>query len=127
MEKRYFCDGKETESQFFWINQNFLEKQTASTLENTLEIELSSDMSVFPNPLKDEAQIRLSLFEDSYCKISLKGVAGNHISEIVNNQYFKAGTYYFMINKNQLSLLPGVYLVELYVNNQKIVKKIVLQ
>ncbi len=127
IEKRFYCDGKETESQSFWINQSFLEKLTASTVENTLEPELSSEMSIFPNPLKDEAQIRIRLFEDSYCKISLKGVAGNHISEIVNNQYFKAGTYYFMINKNKLSLLPGVYFVELYTNNQKIVKKIVVQ
>lgn len=127
MEKRYFCDGKETENQSFWINQSFFEKQVVSPEENFLEMELSSEMSIFPNPLKEEAQIKIRLFDDSYCKILLKGVLGNQISEIVNNQFFKAGVYYFLINKNQLSLLPGIYFVELYANNQKIVKKIVVQ
>lgn len=78
IEKRYHCDGKETKIQSFWINQSFLEKPTGWTVENTLDLELSSEMNIFPNPLKDEAQIRIRLFEESFFKICcLKSYFGN--------------------------------------------------
>jgi uncharacterized ubiquitin-like protein YukD len=98
-----------------------------SFVKPTLEIsEISEsvmDVEVFPNPFQHNAQIKISLLEDSHVQVELFTVTGSKI-KVLNNNYLIAGNHNFNFGIND-KLEYGVYILRVTRNEQVLTRRIV--
>jgi hypothetical protein len=103
----------------------FLAKFNISTsgIKNDMKTELSS-LNIFPNPFRDKTTIDLSLREASYVKITLMDIAGNILFTPMDKM-LGAGQNEIDINTTASGLSPGIYFVNIIINDKFIQKKII--
>jgi len=81
--------------------------------------------SVFPNPMKTNAEINYSLKENSLVKIEITDIMGKTI-EVINNENQSAGNKTITISRNAMA--SGIYLVKLTVNiNLQVLHKLIVE
>jgi hypothetical protein len=87
---------------------------------------INNNISVSPNPFKNNTFVSYKIHKDSYVKIILNDVYGNTIKTLKNNK-LKAGKYIQKISSNENNLQNGIYFVQIIINNNTIItKKIIL-
>lgn len=84
----------------------------------------AGNVSVYPNPVTNVAEISYSAKEGSNVKISLCDVSGKHIKTIDSGNS-KAGANTIRFDMNNLSLQNGVYLINVTVNGTTTQQKII--
>lgn len=95
------------------------ENLTATT---ELEIKNAFEFLVYPNPVKNDGFIKLSLSEASSIKIDILSINGISLESIEAN-YLSSGDYLFNIPKN---LTSGLYLVRLITDFGSEYKKLII-
>ncbi|MDQ3191610.1 MAG: M43 family zinc metalloprotease [Bacteroidota bacterium] len=80
---------------------------------------------VYPNPLKDEAVIKLNLNKSEIVKVSLVDILGKE-TVIQSERNLTAGDHIIRLSKSDLQLSKGIYFVKLSQGEKVIVKKIIL-
>ena len=86
-----------------------------------------NSVSVYPNPFDNELKIDISIADDSNIELIVYDITGKQQCKIINN-FFKEGEYNFTWNgKSQNNDLPnGVYYLQIRINNETSIEKIVL-
>ncbi len=88
------------------------------------EIITGDDVSIFPNPITNTANIEFSLYSNNNVSVSVFDILGKsvlHVDEGVMNAESNN------IKLNVSSLNEGIYFLKLQINNQVITKKIVVR
>lgn len=113
MDKEYYCDLKlinnssnpSKANMVIWLNG-----EGVYTSVETKDAAKDMDINVTPNPITDNSEIKLNIFEDSQrtLEITLVDMLGKEVKKIVNGVYSK-GEYKFDLNKNNIA--SGKYLL----------------
>ena len=80
-------------------------------------------LSIYPNPTRGESVIQFNLNQSTSVSVDIMDVSGRKVSQITN-QNLGSGMQYLTINSNQLD--EGVYFVQMTINGERIVKKLVV-
>ncbi|MCY7408986.1 MAG: PKD domain-containing protein [Chitinophagales bacterium] len=83
-----------------------------------------NNLTVFPNPLNDNATISFELNANSKVEISLNDVAGRLI-KLLLNENLSAGNHTVSFNRNNLA--AGVYLIQVKEAGAMVIKRIVIE
>ena len=93
-----------------------------SAINNNIAV---NDVMVFPNPTTHFVNISLDLFSASDVLVEIIDSNGNNVAnKSVKNQ--KSGKIDFKMDLQQIGLKSGVYFLKITLNNQYIVKRVVL-
>jgi hypothetical protein len=79
-----------------------------------------------PNPFTNSALINYSLNQNSHVTINITDILGKEVGVIFNGSQ-NAGEQEIEINKNNLGLNPGIYMINTTINGQTISQKVVVQ
>jgi hypothetical protein len=90
---------------------------------NTFTEESNSALRVYPNPANDFAVVALNLVKESQIAMKLIDVSGKTLA--VKNYGSMSGM--MNIELNTATLQSGVYIVEFTVDNDKLVKRLVVE
>lgn len=97
---------------------------TVSPVLGVAKIDDLADLTVFPNDVTDEFKVHINVHDNSSVFMGLYDTKGNLIKQIMNKPSF-AGAETISVDASDLS--PGMYIVNLKINNQsasyKIIKK----
>lgn len=76
------------------------------------------NVKLIPNPVKDQADIRLNLEQDGFVTLSLYDAQGR-LLHVFRQQFIPKGTHYVPVNAGAsgLELKPGIYFVSLQTGN----------
>lgn len=94
---------------------------------NLTDIEENKDIAstnLFPNPANNVSTLLLSLIEKTKLKIVLSDMLGKEC-QIIYNSEGALGDYSFEINKEQLNLRSGIYLLSIETEKSKINQKLI--
>lgn len=91
---------------------------------NKLEDKLSN-FNLFPNPTAYETQLAYNLQNDAAVEITLYNSVGIKIHTVLNSKQTK-GKHTVLLNKQELGIVPGVYLLTLNVDGIKKSKPFIL-
>ena len=83
--------------------------------------ELQTDFSLFPNPTSGVSTVNFSLSKSNHALLEVKDILGR-IVLIVLDKKLDAGIHEFKLPV----LTPGIYLVDLVINNKHYVRKLVV-
>lgn len=97
---------------------------TAKAAEATNALEQQLQLQASPNPFNNQLNIQLNLPQQSQLAISVYDAKGARLQQIANSKY-SAGHQRFSIDGSQWS--NGIYYLEVVVNSQQIMRKLVLQ
>ncbi len=89
--------------------------QEAEEINSIEEVSQASNFKVFPNPMREEAQIQYSLNEPSQVLIRVFDYSGKEIKVLVNT-YQDKGSYQQVFKVDNLN--PGIYFYSLELNGQ---------
>lgn len=95
---------------------------------NIFDDEISIDnfaFNIFPNPTSGSSTASITLNESANAELFITDMNGRTLGEALNNRTLRAGQ-----SEHQLptgSLTRGIYLVHLYINGERHVKKLVIQ
>ena len=103
------------------VGNGFVNGPAASVTE--ILAQPDATMQVYPNPANDFAVVALNLSKESHVALKLMDVSGKTIA--VKNYGSMSGM--MNIELNTVSLETGVYVVELTVDNEKLVKRLVVE
>jgi len=73
-------------------------------------------LTIFPNPFHESTTIKYSLTKSTKVRIVLYDVAGKEIGSITNAQQAE-GSYECQVNAEKMGLVPGTYLIKIYLND----------
>jgi len=96
---------------------------TATQIAKEPKTDVTKGFSVYPNPSSGRFNITYRLKEEANVRIQLYDMFGKKVREIVQNQPRSKGTHNLEFTDRRLS--SGVYYLNLNVNEQKMVRKIV--
>lgn len=105
--------GTNTYTQVITIAPNNIEEHTEKQFE----------VSIFPNPARDRVNINIELDSESTIQVNIYDYTGKLIQNLINESR-PQGTQYLWYNTQQLS--AGVYYVEINNNENRMVKKLVI-
>jgi spore coat protein A len=95
-----------------------------TTSESITEIEKQLQFKVMPNPFTDNLLVNLNLSSESTVVMNVYDIKGSKVGEVFNGKR-QAGMQLFTIDGNQWA--NGTYLLEVLVDNQRMLRKLVLQ
>ncbi|MEM1121757.1 MAG: T9SS type A sorting domain-containing protein [Bacteroidota bacterium] len=101
-------------------NSKILEIEEEESILLTDNIQLL----IYPNPLKNEAAIDLTINEDIYTSLVLVDINGKIVNQIMTNTFLNEGQYSFRLDAQDLS--NGIYFAQLMTNNEVVVKKLLV-
>ncbi len=90
----------------------------------TEEKENNASMEVFPNPFKNEIEIRFFVEQAGYVKIYISDLYGRLLSEIYNSEVLEGENSAFF---NTSGISPGLYFCVMETKNNRYVQKIIKQ
>ena len=101
-----------------WTNGYRIARPTESTSDLNL--------TLFPNPTKDDFNVSYSLSENSTVSIRMMSIMG---AVLLEDKYPSqdAGEYNLNLSFENLHLSNGIYFVEMIVNGQRTIKKILIE
>jgi len=82
-------------------------------------------LNVFPNPAKDATTLKFNVDQASTATIYLTDLTGKRIKTVANNTTLNSGQQQFDINTSTFS--PGIYLMTIEINGERLVKKLIVQ
>lgn len=123
-DKRY-CNGKIESSSETWINNKYVNFENIKPKAESDILSSVAELSVFPNPFKENAEISVLLTQDADMSISIYNAAGVKVQEVCTTSFRKKGMYIFELNEDELSLKPGLYFVRLEANGKTISRKLI--
>lgn len=83
---------------------------------------ITDDITVYPNPVLESAQIEFTLLQQSTVQMGIYNLLGKRIIQFFDGEILPLGPVQLPINANDLE--NGVYLIKLEVNGQAYSKKI---
>jgi len=89
------------------------------------ELKSLNSLIIYPNPMADESEIAIDLRKNAKVTIKLLNVFGQTVSVILDNKNRQVGNSLFQIKRNKLS--SGIYFVKITMNEEIVLKKIVLK
>jgi len=113
------------QTQYGGLTDAFLAKfnvPNISGINNSTNSDLF-DLNVYPNPFQNESTIQFTLYVPTCVMINLNDIDGKLIYKYSDKIYY-AGVNELAINAKETGLLPGVYFINLVMNNQEINRKI---
>lgn len=125
-----FQEGDLARGRIFWNeNQESVRKYPASLLDQALkDCDFGLDQlcgqdifEIFPNPAGNSFQFTSKLWSLSFDKVSLYSINGTRVREYTSSD-FEYGQ-----GLDISGLAPGLYLVEIFCDEQRILKKLVIQ
>jgi len=90
------------------------------------EVENTNDLSVFPNPATENANLMYTVNQSGNVKLDLLDVYGKLVATFIDEKQ-TAGTYTRAINISEKNLAKGIYFARLTINGETGVKKIVVE
>ena len=123
IQTKRFCNGEVQKTENTWINQKYLKSD--KTPEQNSIANNYFDAHIFPNPLVDEAELMISINNASNVEISISSITGKNLKTLQKRIELESGQYFYKINSSELSLMPGMYLVNIGVNNEKQALKLI--
>ncbi len=112
--------GKETIADA--VANGYVDGSTADIVESDLE-QVDAVFAIYPNPASTEATIAINLTKESNVDLKVTDAAGK---EVANKNYGSMnGSSTVMLNTAELD--AGVYLVQLTVNNEVMIKRLIVE
>ena len=84
------------------------------------------NLIAYPNPFSETTTIAYQLTEASQIEISFVDVLGKQIV-LVQKENQSAGKHQISINKNDLNLSNGIYLLKLNVDEKELLTRLIIQ
>ena len=84
------------------------------------------NLITYPNPFSESTTIAYQLKESCNVQISLVDVLGKQIV-LVQKENQSAGKHQININKNDLNLSKGMYLLKLNVEGKELITRLIIQ
>ena len=108
------------------IDKSFIASGFSSTYSTTIEIVNEDDdiISIFPNPIIDELNIKLYLQQRMKVNISLFSVNNHKIDEF-STDLLNSGENEISIFLNKYSLSKGVYFIHFTIGDELFIKKLI--
>lgn len=110
-------------------NVNLRTTNNASTAENPLHSHAiqkpSTLVTVYPNPVNNNTNLRVTIPLASKANIVLYNIVGSKIQSILNSQTLEAGNHEFPVDCSSLS--AGIYLIEITTETEQIHKQLIVQ
>jgi uncharacterized repeat protein (TIGR01451 family) len=112
---------------YFDFNPAIITNTTLNTIDSPTAIESFNEtienVSVYPNPFKDNVTIKINLFEQAQVEVFVTNILGETINTIINSE--------MNVGMNKLQWKPenvsnGIYLLNIKTENSLQVKKLVL-
>ncbi|TND08336.1 MAG: hypothetical protein FD123_2367 [Bacteroidetes bacterium] len=94
-----------------------------SLITGTAELTSAGMLNAFPNPYRDETNIRVLVPNNADMKLEVFNTLGERIATIANGN-FAAGTYKFSFSAQSYGYAAGLYLLRLEINNEVYVIKL---
>jgi len=94
-------------------------------IEPIKDINQANELKVSPNPAKDQVKIEYNVNASADVDISVYDLTGKKVKTIFKNKQDK-GEYELPISLTAEGFNKGIYFVKLTVNNNSIVKKLVV-
>lgn len=91
-----------------------------SIAENAVE---ANDVSVFPNPANDVANIRFSLETNTHVNTTVTDLLGNKV-KVLTNENLSSGTHDYNLETSALS--PGLYFINIKTQGSSVTKKLIV-
>lgn len=110
----------------FVISEPNVKVSTMTVQENItsgIDIYSKNNLSLYPNPVKDILTINYQLMAKTQVEINIYSIDGSKVGTILQNQQDQ-GNYTQTLDVSNYT--KGMYLLELKQNNQKTVKKIIV-
>ena len=108
----------------FLVRESGSITKAQKVIDATSQIEEQYGLEAMPNPFNNTATIRFVLKQSAQVRVNLYDSKGNKIQQLYNGSK-AAGPQQFTINGSAWS--NGVYFCEVVVNNQRLMRKLVLQ
>jgi len=114
------CDATSTYSRF--ASNNSVHEENQLTNHNEIEIRFSKnkncDFSIIPNPNNGTFSLEIYCNENNVATVSIKSILGKELQKFSSTKDF--------ISLNLHDFPKGIYFVEAIIDNNKIVKKIII-
>ena len=98
--------------------------QSFTTAALRLETPVSNSLDVYPNPFQQSATITYSTMDDASVQMALYDISGKLMKTLVNANV-SSGMHTLSLSSEGLS--QGIYLLKFQVNDELIVKKVVME
>ena len=95
-----------------------------TSLRNSLIEEKDQAVTVFPNPFKNELNIRVETSENKPLSIEIMTISGSHVATVYDGDATESGVQEFRFDSQQLP--EGVYLCKVRTGKRSSVQRIVL-
>lgn len=106
-------------------NNIFIDQINLSGSVGLNELEKSLDMLIYPNPTNASSTIDFNMVSGAKLKVSVMDIVGRVVEESENfNMNGDRATY--TVNKNG-TLAQGVYVINMYLGDQKVSKKLIIE
>ncbi len=105
-------------------NNFFIDDINISSTVGVEETNFLSSATIYPNPMVSNTTLSLDLIKQSEVTVNLINAVGQTVSVISAGQTLNEGNTTFEIQKNQLS--KGVYFVQINVNGNMSMKKLII-
>jgi hypothetical protein len=108
-----------------FVSSDWSEKQTFTTAPlKSGDVTDETFLDVYPNPFSSSTTISFSLERDSKVKIELFDVAGKKLQTLLY-EALVAGNHEVNLNRDQLN--AGIYFIRLLINDEEMMRKVVVQ
>lgn len=84
-----------------------------------------ADLSIVPNPFKNETRVNFSLKKDLTVTAEIFDMAGKRITMLFANTAYPQGTHSFTVTKDNVSSSSGVFLLRLHGGEGNLVERII--
>ena len=114
-------------SNILWNGGDFTYTATAELAYNMIvdidEMITSEDISIRPNPVTNNANIEFSLNNSTNVNIAVFDILGKKVKDIYTG-FMTSGSQNIQMNVNEFN--KGIYFVKLQMNNEVVIKKIIV-
>jgi hypothetical protein len=88
------------------------------------KVVVESDFIIYPNPAKEQANIRFNFIEQSKSShVYVQNILGERVKDIYSGE-FNAGEYKFILDTSELS--SGIYFINAELDGERITRKLVI-
>ena len=110
-------------SKFYYLGAIEMTKTGSPLSLNVFQV--SSSLSIYPNPVTTDCSISFKINEKSQIAISVYDITGKSVASIFNNQV-SAGQFNYNWDRSN-TMASGIYILEINIEGVKISKKLILE
>ncbi|MBL0310825.1 MAG: T9SS type A sorting domain-containing protein [Bacteroidetes bacterium] len=105
-------------------NSNIDLSKLANTTTGSVGTSAKIDITTFPNPFVEQANIRYNLIEDSQVKLEVFDISGKLVSRILDENQ-KTGVHSSVFTAKNYGFLSGIFIVKMTVNGEVFSRQLV--